>query len=165
VRPAAVRGTVGGGVMARARRRVVPDVVFGTEVEGTGWVAHAWMEAGLPTCRWDRAPGGLGTRRQLRELGLAPGGHRSVAVLRRRPGGYLHAYLYRLDLAVLKRTATPAVLAALGEAMRARRTCPSCGLDTGVCLPRSLGECWECHRTAPARIAAAAAAQESGAPA
>ena len=102
----------------RARRRVVPDVVFGTEVEGTGWVEHAWVEAGLPTCRWNRAPVGLGTRRQLRELGLAPGGHPPVAVLRRRPGGYLHAYLYRLELAVLKRTATPAVLAALSEAMR-----------------------------------------------
>ena len=148
---------------ARARRRVVPDVVFGTEVEGTGWVTHAWIEAGLPTCRWNRAPVGLATRRQLRELGLAPGGHPPVAVLRRRPGGYLHAYLYRLDLAVLKRTATPAVHAALGEAMRARRTCPSCGLDTGACLPRSLGECWDCHLTAPARIATAH--QESGAPA
>jgi ribosomal protein L37AE/L43A len=126
------------------RGRVFPDVTFGAEIEGCGWVDHAWMEGGLPTCHWTGAPGGLATRRQLRELGLSPGGHGPVAALRRRPGGYLHAWLYRLDLAQDKRNATPAVLRALGAAMRARRTCPTCRRDTGCCLPRSLGQCWNC---------------------
>lgn len=131
--------------MGRVRGRVFPDVVFGAEIEGIGWVDDAWMEAGLPTCRWNGAPAGLATRRQLREVGLCPGGHDPVAAIRRRPGGYLHAWLYRMDLAREKRQATPAVWAALGEAMRARRTCHSCGLDTGCCIPRSLGQCWDCH--------------------
>jgi len=141
--------------MARLRGREVPDVTFGAEVEGIGWVDTAWTEGGLPTCHWNAAPAGLATRRQLRELGLAPGGAPPIAALRRRPGGYLHAYLYRMDLAVLKREATPAVLTALGKAMRARRTCPTCGTDTGACLPRSLGECWDCFLAAPARVRAA----------
>ena len=55
--------------MGRARGRVFPDVTFGAEIEGCGWVDHAWIEAGLPTCHWNSAPAGLATRRQLRELG------------------------------------------------------------------------------------------------
>lgn len=141
-------------VSARVRGRAVPDVRFGALIEGVGWVDTAWIEAGLPTCWWNRAPAGLATRRQLRELGLCPGGHPPVAGMRRRPGGYLHAWLFRMDLARDKRTATPAVLAALGKAMRARRTCPTCHRDTGCCLPRSLGECWDCHLTAHTRVAA-----------
>jgi hypothetical protein len=127
-------------------------VAFGAEIEGIGWVDSAWIEAGLPTCWWNRAPAGLATRRQLRELVLCPGGHEPVAALRRRPGGYLHAYLYRLDLAREKRTASPAVLTALGKAMQARRTCPTCHRDTGCCVPRSLGECWPCHLSARQRL-------------
>ena len=69
--------------------------------------------------------------------------------------GYLHAWLYRMDLARDKRTAIPAVRRALGAAMRARRTCPTCRRDTGCCLPRSLGECWDCYLAAPTRIRAA----------
>jgi hypothetical protein len=140
--------------MAGVRRRRCPEVRFGAEIEGVGWSDHAWSEAGFPTFRWNRAPAGLATRRQLRELGLCPGGYDPVAALRRRPGGFLHAWLFRLDLATEKRHATPAVRAALEKAMRARRTCPSCGLDTGCCIPRSLGECWPCHLTALTRIAA-----------
>jgi len=141
--------------MGRVRGRVFPDVTFGAEIDGCGWVDHAWMEAGLPTCHWNGAPGGLATRRQLRELGLCPGGHEPVAALRRRPGGYLHAWLYRMDRAREKRSATPAVLRALGAAMHARRTCPTCRRDTGCCIPRSLGECWECYLSAGDRIRAA----------
>ena len=37
------------------------------------------------------------------------------------------AYLYRADLALPKRQATPAQLAAIAKALRARRTCPTCG--------------------------------------
>jgi hypothetical protein len=131
--------------MARVRGWEIPEVSFGAQIEGIGWVDSAWCEAGLPTCWWNRAPVGLATRRQLRELGLAPGGHPPVAALRRRPGGYLRAWLYRLDRAVLKRVASPAVLAALAAAMTTRRTCPTCRRDTGCCIPRSLGQCWQCH--------------------
>ncbi|MGH3916287.1 MAG: RRQRL motif-containing zinc-binding protein [Pseudonocardiaceae bacterium] len=137
--------------MGRVRGRVFLDVIFGTEIESIGWVDDAWIEAGLPTCRWNGAPAGLATRRQLREVGLCPGGHDPVAAIRRRPGGYLHAWLYRMDLAREKRTATPAVLAALAKAMQARRTCGSCGRDTGCCIPRSLGRCWDCHMGASTR--------------
>jgi hypothetical protein len=130
--------------MAASRLRRFPDVTFGAAIEGIGWAPHAWTEDGIPTCRWNRAPAGLGTRRQLRELGLAPGGHPPVAALRRRPGGRLFAWLYRFDLAVAKRAATPAVLAALDKAVAAWRTCPTCARDTGACPPRSLGECFNC---------------------
>jgi hypothetical protein len=141
-------------VSAGVGRRRVSDMGLGAWIEGVGWVDCAWVEGGLPACRWDRAPAGLVTRRQLRELGLCPGGNPPVAVLRRRPGGRLHAWLYRLDLARDKRVATAAVLVALSAAMRARRSCPSCGRDTGCCVPRSLGQCWDCHLLAPARVAA-----------
>jgi len=113
-------------------------VASGSEIDCVGWVNTAWIEAGLPTCRWNSAPAG----------------HGPVAALRRRSGGWLHAWLYRLDLATEKRAATPAVLAALEAAMRARRTCPTCERDTGCCIPRSLGECWDCHQGARARVAA-----------
>lgn len=139
--------------MARLRRSPAPDVALGAWIEGIGWVDSAWIEDGLPTCRWDRAPAGVATRRQLRELGLAPGGHPPVAALRRHPGGRLRAWLYCLDVASLKRQATPAVLTALAAAMRARRMCPSCARDTGCCFPLSLGQCWDCHLLAPARVA------------
>lgn len=139
--------------MARVSGREIPEVTFGAVVDGVGWVDSAWWESGLPNCFWNGAPAGLATRRQLRQRGLAAGGHPAVAVVRRRPGGYLHAYLYRLDLAVTKRVATEAVLVALAAAMTARRTCRSCGLDTGCCIPRSLGQCWPCHLSGPARTA------------
>jgi hypothetical protein len=62
----------GGAVMTRRRRRRrVSDVVYGAWIEGIGWVDTAWIEDGLPTCRRDRAPAGVATRRQLRELGFA----------------------------------------------------------------------------------------------
>lgn len=108
--------------MAKGRGRVVPDVVFGAEVEGIGWVGNAWVEAGLPNCWWNRAPAGLATRRQLRERGLSPGGQEPVAVLRRRPAGYLHGYLYRLDLARPKRRVT-----AVGCWPRSMRRCELAG--------------------------------------
>jgi hypothetical protein len=141
-------------VRGRVRERRVPNVASGAEMDCVGWVNTAWIEAGLPTCRWNSTPAGLATRRQLRELGLCPGGHGPVAALHCRPGGWLHAWLYRLDLATEKRAATPAVLAALEAAMRARRTCPTCERDMGCCIPRSLGECWDCHQGARARVAA-----------
>ena len=35
------------------RNRPAPDVIFGAEIEGIGWLRYAWMEAGLPTCVWN----------------------------------------------------------------------------------------------------------------
>ena len=48
------------------------------------------------------------------------------------------------DLALPKRQATPAQLAAIAKALRARRTCPICGTEKPYYIPRSLGECPDC---------------------
>ncbi|WP_019901596.1 RRQRL motif-containing zinc-binding protein [Salinispora arenicola] len=97
---------------------------------------------GIPTYWWRGAPAGYATRRQLRERGLCPGGQPIAAQILWR--GVRAAYLYQLDLARPKRTASPAVLAALAKAMRARRTCPTCRTVRPYCIPLSLGECVDC---------------------
>ncbi|GGU94880.1 hypothetical protein FHX79_113716 [Streptomyces cavourensis] len=99
--------------------------------------------------RWRLAPEGLATRRQLRAMGLRPGGQEVVAEVhrprRRRPP--LVAYLYRIEHARPVRPMTPGRAAALAAAMLARRTCPNCLVDVGYCIPRSLGMCAPCHDT------------------
>ena len=89
---------------------------------------------GIPTFWWRGAPPGYATRRQLPAAGLRPGGQPIAAqVLWRGVGGTRTAYLYRVDLARPKRTATPAQRRAIGAALTARRTCPSaawCGPTT-----------------------------------
>jgi hypothetical protein len=98
---------------------------------------------GIPTYPYHWAPAGLLTRRQLTAKGLRPGGqHIAAQILWRR--GKRVAYLYREDLAQPKRTATPAQLAAIGRALRARRTCPTCGSEKPYYIRRSLGECNDC---------------------
>ncbi|MEV6601350.1 RRQRL motif-containing zinc-binding protein [Actinoplanes sp. NPDC051346] len=101
---------------------------------------------GIPTFWWRGAPPGFATRRQLRAQGLCPG-HQPIAaqILWRGVGGVRVAYLYRLDRARPKRTASPAVLAALDKAMRARRTCSTCRRVRPYVIPRSLGECLTCQ--------------------
>ncbi|MET9916238.1 RRQRL motif-containing zinc-binding protein [Streptomyces sp. NPDC006435] len=101
----------------------------------------------LPVYRWRLAPEGLATRRQLRAMGLRPGGQDVAAQLERprRRRGPLVAYLYRIDRARPVRPMTPARRAALAAAMTARRTCPVCRQDRGYCIPRSLGSCVPCH--------------------
>ncbi|MDP9798302.1 hypothetical protein J2S43_006814 [Catenuloplanes nepalensis] len=100
---------------------------------------------GIPTFWWRGAPDGYATRRQLRNRGLCPGGQPVAAqVLWAGVGGIRAAYLYRLDLARPKRTASPAVLAALASAMRARKTCPTCRAVRPYVISRSLGECVPC---------------------
>ncbi|MER8262792.1 RRQRL motif-containing zinc-binding protein [Streptomyces griseus] len=103
--------------------------------------------AALPSYRWRLAPDGLATRRQLRALGLRPGGQDVVAELHRprRRRDPLVAYLYRVDHAKPVRPMTPARATALAAAMLARRTCPTCRLDAGYCIPVSLGMCVTCH--------------------
>ncbi|WP_416567346.1 RRQRL motif-containing zinc-binding protein [Nocardia testacea] len=79
---------------------------------------------GLPTYYWGTAPEGLATRRQLREMGLRPNGQDIAAqAIRPRRGGRepLAAYLYRVENAAPKRQATPAQLAAVARATRARQ--------------------------------------------
>ena len=107
---------------------------------------------GLPVFTWYGRPGavptGLATVRQLRGMGLRPGGQDQVAVLmfahrkpyRRRE----YAALYRIDLAKTRRPVSPAQLAALGRAMAARRRCTTCGRDAGYCVPTSTRQCWTC---------------------
>jgi hypothetical protein len=105
---------------------------------------------GIPTWPWGMAPGHLMTRRQLAACDLRPGGQPVIAQVlwySRRHTTRVHvraAYLYDVHLARPKRTATPAQLAALDKALKARRTCPVCGRDAGYVLPRRLGTCLDC---------------------
>ncbi|MFJ7203264.1 RRQRL motif-containing zinc-binding protein [Streptomyces sp. NPDC098789] len=95
---------------------------------------------------WRLAPDGLATRRQLRALGLRPGGQDVVAQVERPRyrRGPLVAYLYRVDLARPVRPMTPGRWAALAKANTARRTCPACSRDAGYVIPASLGMCVTC---------------------
>ncbi|MCX4914356.1 RRQRL motif-containing zinc-binding protein [Streptomyces sp. NBC_00687] len=99
----------------------------------------------VPVYRWRLAPEGLATRRQLRAMGLRPGGQDVAAELQRprRRRGPLVAYLYRVDRAKPVRPMTPARWAALARANRARRTCPACRRDAGYVIP-ALGACVPC---------------------
>jgi hypothetical protein len=100
----------------------------------------------LPVYQWRLAPDGLATRRQLRALGLRPGGQDVAAQIERprRRRGPLVAYLYRVDAAKPVRPMTPAKRAALAKANAARRTCPACRRDAGYVIPSSLGMCTPC---------------------
>ena len=100
---------------------------------------------GLPTYPYRCAPDGLATRRQLRASGLQPARQPVTAqIIWRHHGKRRIAYLYRTDQAAPKRLATPAQLAAVATALRARRTCPSCGAEKRYYIPKSLGECLDC---------------------
>ncbi|KOU04697.1 hypothetical protein ADK87_08105, partial [Streptomyces sp. NRRL F-4711] len=85
-------------------------------------------------------------RRQLRALGLRPGGQDVAATVERprRRRGPLVAYLYRVDLAKPVRPMTPGRWAALAKANAARRVCPECRRDAGYVIPASLGMCTTC---------------------
>ncbi|MET7713727.1 RRQRL motif-containing zinc-binding protein [Streptomyces sp. NPDC005407] len=101
--------------------------------------------------RWRQAPRGLATRRQLRDMGLRPGGQDPVAVIECR-SGKRQAWLYEIAKALPKLPMTLAKEAALDKAMAARQTCPGpCGRRYHHCLPlRTLGTCLECHDGTPA---------------
>ncbi|MFC8290734.1 RRQRL motif-containing zinc-binding protein [Streptomyces sp. NPDC057242] len=100
----------------------------------------------LPVYRWHLAPEGLATFRQLRAMGLRPGGQPVVAQLERprRQREPLIAFLYRVDQAKPVRPMTPAKQAALARANAARRLCPECGRDARYRIPSSLGMCTPC---------------------
>ncbi|WP_068929372.1 RRQRL motif-containing zinc-binding protein [Planobispora rosea] len=105
---------------------------------------------GLPTYPWKFAPEGLATVRQLRALGLRPGGQAPVAQVMwrslRTPAGpgVRVAYLYEIATALPRRTASPAQLAAIAKALRARRTCPECDVEQEYYIPRKYGACLPC---------------------
>ncbi|MEU3049181.1 RRQRL motif-containing zinc-binding protein [Streptomyces sp. NPDC006984] len=109
-------------------------------------------DGSLPVFRWRHAGReNLATRRQLREMGLRPGGAEPVARIECR-GGKRWAWLYRIDLAKPKFAMTLAKEAAFDKAMAARQTCPGpCGRRYFHCLPlRTLGSCLECYDGTPA---------------
>jgi hypothetical protein len=99
--------------------------------------------AGTPTYPYRLAPTGLATRRQLRAQGLRPGRQPIAAQILWRRGKRV-AYLYRIDLARPRRTATPRQLAALDKAMTARRTCSTCKHVKPYCIATRYGECLDC---------------------
>jgi hypothetical protein len=98
---------------------------------------------GIPTYPYRWAPDGLLTTRQLRAAGLRPGGQDIAAQILWRHGKRV-AYLYRAEAAKPKRTATPAQHAAIQAALRARRTCDTCGQTKPYYIPRRYGECLDC---------------------
>ncbi|MEU3031235.1 RRQRL motif-containing zinc-binding protein [Streptomyces incarnatus] len=102
--------------------------------------------AAIPVYPWRLAPDGLATVRQLRALGLRPGGQDVVAQVERprRRRGPLVAYLYSVERAKLVRPMTPAKWAALAKANAARRLCPQCRTDAGYVIPAELGMCVPC---------------------
>lgn len=108
---------------------------------------------GMPTFPYRCAPDGLLTIRQLRARGLRPGGQDITAQIMWRRGNR-HAYLYREDLAKPKRTATPVQWAAIEKALRARRTCPTCGIERWYYIPLRYGECLDCAGIYPQEPAA-----------
>lgn len=89
---------------------------------------------------------GFATRRQLRALGLSPGGQEAIAALTWR-SGLRKAWFYRIELAVPKRVPTLAQERALDRAMAARQTCPECRRRYYACLPlRTQGRCDACEK-------------------
>lgn len=107
---------------------------------------------GVPTFPWRMAPDGYATRRQLRAVGLRPGGQDIAAQVLWHSRRYWAkgtspvrvAYLYRIDLAKTVRPMTPAKWAALAKANTARQVCPECRTDAGYRIPTSLGMCVNC---------------------
>ena len=109
------------------------------------WWPCAGRYAGVPVFRYGWAPPGLATVRQLAARGLRPAGQDVAGWLVWGPANRPRwAYLYRVDLAAPKRPLTPAMAAAIGRCNAAQQVCPTCRLDVGYRIPRSLGECVDC---------------------
>jgi hypothetical protein len=98
---------------------------------------------GMPTFPYKMAPTGLATVRQLRKLGLRPGGQGIAGQILWRRGKRV-AYLYRIDLALPKRQASPGQLRAIERALLARRVCSICTQTKPYYIPRRYGECLDC---------------------
>ncbi|MEU1407541.1 RRQRL motif-containing zinc-binding protein [Streptomyces sp. NPDC005728] len=111
--------------------------------------------AAVPVYPWRLAPEGLATVRQLRALGLRPGGQDVAAQVERprRRRGPLVAYLYSIEQAKPVRPMTPAKWQALAKANAARRQCPQCRRDAGYVIPLSIGMCATCEFSEEQRVA------------
>lgn len=100
---------------------------------------------GTPTFMWRCAPPHLATRRQLRAVGLCPGGRPPVGqIMWAGIGGTRFALLYDITHATPKRIPTPAQRAAIDAALTARRRCPTCHRIRDYYIPCSLGQCLTC---------------------
>ena len=126
---------------------------------GWVWTEHvAWQPGptytrgthdGLPLLARHMAPRHLlATYRQLRAMGLRPGGHDPVAVLYGTHKGSCSkwfASLYLVATAVPVRPMTPAKWTAIAKANLAKRICPQCGRDRGYVIPQWTGRiCLPC---------------------
>jgi hypothetical protein len=105
-------------------------------------------QATIPVYKRNQAPEGLATKRQLRAMGLRPGGQDVVAEVETR--GPKNGFLYEIAKAKPVRPMTLAKEFALDKAMAARQTCPECRRRYYGCLRTSLGICLECHDGTPA---------------
>ncbi|MFJ5547022.1 RRQRL motif-containing zinc-binding protein [Streptomyces sp. NPDC093225] len=99
----------------------------------------------MPIYRYQQAPAGLMTKRQLSAAGLRPGGTDPVAEIRWRRGRRF-ALLYDPARAQPKRPMTPGLWRAHAAMMRARRTCPGCRVLRPYVIPTSLGTCPDCAK-------------------
>jgi hypothetical protein len=118
------------------------------------WSQAAWeftlgTHEGLHLLRWGWGPRSkLATYRQLRAMGLRPGGQDPVAVVHFRCRHALkktYAYLYLISDAKPVRPMTPAKRAAIDKALAARRTCRQCGIEAEAELPRAHRTCEPCR--------------------
>lgn len=107
------------------------------------------IREGLPLLSWGLAPRDkLATRRQLRAMGLRPGGQDPVALLAfRHRASYRHvlAELFLIERAQRVRPMTPARWQAVRTALAARRRCGQCLRDSAVYLPRARPLCEPCR--------------------
>lgn len=120
--------------------------VLERQLSGRAWVGFYDPEGvhyGLPTYPYRCAPAGLATVRQLRAMGLRPGGQSPVAQILWRKATRV-AFLYSIQAAKPKRQATDAQLVAICLALVARRTCQTCGLTKPYYIPRRYGCCYRC---------------------
>lgn len=110
--------------------------------------APAEPETTIPVFKRLCAPSGYATKRQLRAMGLRPGGQEPVAEVETR--GPKNGLLYEIARARPVRPMTLAKEYALDKAMAARQTCGTCGRRYFFVLPTSLKSCLECHDGTPA---------------
>ncbi|MCO1582021.1 hypothetical protein M8C13_40360 [Crossiella sp. SN42] len=110
---------------------------------------------GLPVFGWRGRPGavppGLATFRQLRAVGLRPGGADPVALLVfRHRKAFRREEVCSLWLVAKAKPVRPMTARkqfALEKALAALRFCPQCRQDAGYRLPTSYGKCWNCFTT------------------
>ncbi|WP_329564376.1 ferrous iron transport protein A (plasmid) [Streptomyces uncialis] len=105
-------------------------------------------ETTIPVFKRLCAPLGYATKRQLRAMGLRPGGQDPVAEVETR--GPKNGLLYEIAKARPVRPMTLAKEFALDRAMAARQTCGTCRRRYFFVLPTSLKSCLECHDGTPA---------------